>query len=221
VSKPPTLVQALVSEAIGTFALVFVGCGAVMVGAAYPGTVDHLGICLAFGLAVTVLIYATGHVSGTHINPAVSIAFAVGGHFPWTRVGPYVLTQCLAATLAAGVLRTLLGPVAHMGATLTSMDPVAAVLVEVLITFLLMFVIAGVATDARANTPFAGVAVGGTVAVMALFAGPMTGASMNPARSLGPAILDGDLSQMWLYGTAPIVGAVAGMSVYGLLQERR
>lgn len=219
-SQPSTLAQALVSEAIGTFALVLVGCGAVMVGAAYPNTVDHLGVALAFGLVVTVMIYSTGHVSGTHINPAVTIAFAVGGHFPWARVVPYILTQCAAAILGAATLKAVLGPVAHMGATTTALDPGIAVLVEVVITFLLMFVIAGVATDSRAQGPFAGLAVGGTVAMMALFAGPLTGASMNPARSLGPALIDGDMGLLWLYVTAPIVGAVGAILAYGFLQPR-
>lgn len=219
VLQMPTLPQALVSEAIGTFALVLVGCGAVMTGAAYPGTVDHLGVCLAFGLVVMVMIYATGHVSGTHINPAVTIAFALGRYLPWPRVVPYIVTQCVAATLAAATLRAVYGPVANIGATTTTLDPAVAFLVEVVITFLLMFVIAGVATDGRAQGPWAGAAVGGTVAIMALIAGPLTGASMNPARSLGPALIDGDLSLLWLYFVAPLVGAVAGILVYGFLRS--
>jgi aquaporin NIP len=214
VSKSPPLAHALFAEGIGTFTLVLLGCGSLMVRVAQPGTLDHLGVCLVWGLAVMVLIYATAHVSGTHINPAVSIALAVVGRFPWARVGPYVLVQCIGAITAAVALHWLFGDVADLGATTTTLDAVRGVVVEIAITFLLLFVVAGAATDTRGHAPLGGLAIGATVTLMCLVAGPLTGASMNPARSLGPALVSGELHLLWLYLTAPIVGAIGGVMTY-------
>lgn len=213
------LLRKMVAEGIGTFALVFAGCGAIMVDASMGGSLGHVGVSLTFGLVVMVMIYATGHISGAHFNPAVTIAFASTGRFPWSQVPAYVASQLVAATLASCLLYWILGPVAGMGGTSTSLGMGAAVCVEVLLTFMLMFVITAVATDSRAEGAMAGLAIGGTVTLAALMGGPLTGASMNPARSLGPAIVSGSTDLLWVYLVAPIVGAVVGALVYRWTQQ--
>lgn len=204
---------ALVAEAIGTFALVFAGCGAIAVGTLGPG-----GIAAAFGLAIMVMVYALGHVSGAHFNPAVTAAFAVGRHFPAARVMPYWAAQITGAIAAAGLLRATLGDVPS-GVTHPAGGDLQAVVWEVVLTFFLMLVIVAVATDSRAVGQGAAIAIGGTVALGALVGGPISGASMNPARSLGPAFVSGDLSDLWIYLVAPTVGAVAAAVVYRYLRR--
>ena len=206
--------RALLAEFIGTFALVFAGCGAIMSDATSGGALGHVGVCLTFGLVVAAMIFATGHVSGAHLNPAVTIAFAATGAFPWRKVPGYVVTQAVAATLASFALSGLLGQVASIGATSTSLGLGAAFALEAIMTFFLMFVITSVATDVRAQGHHAAVAIGATVALCALFGGPLTGASMNPARSLGPALAASSFQAIWLYLSAPVVGAVAGALAY-------
>jgi aquaporin NIP len=204
------------AEAVGTFALVFAGCGAVGVEAT-TGALGHVGVSAVFGLVVGVMIYATGHVSGAHFNPAVTLAFASLGEHPWRQVPAYIAAQVLAALAASGLLLVLLGGVPGV----TSFDGSVgqALGIEAVLTFFLMFVITAVATDARAEGSLAGVAIGGTVALGALMGGPLTGASMNPARSLGPALVGGDLAGLWVYLLAPILGALAGAWVYRALKE--
>jgi aquaporin NIP len=187
-----TLVRALAAEFVGTFALVFAGCGAIMVDAK-TGALGHVGVAISFGLVIMVMIYAVGHISGAHFNPAVTFAFALSRHFPWRRGLVYWATQITAALVAAAVLRGLLGNIAHVGATLPSGSQGQSFLLEVVLTFFLMFVIMAVATDTRAVGEAAAIAVGGTVLLDAMFGGPISGASMNPARSTGPAIVSGDL----------------------------
>ena len=208
------LLRKLVAECIGTFALVLVGCGAVMVDVVTNGSIGHGGVCAAFGLVITVMIYATGHISGAHFNPAVSVAFASVGRFRWNEVLPYAVSQCVGAGVAALVLFGILGDVGGMGTTSFEVSWGSAAAVEFLFTFMLMFVITAVATDARAEGAMAGLAIGGTVAMAALVGGPLTGASMNPARSLGPALVAGPTVQLALYVVLPIVGAIAGAKVY-------
>lgn len=208
------LAQKVAAEAIGTFVLVFVGCGAIMAEASAPGRLTAVGVALAFGLAVAVMVYAVGHVSGAHFNPAVTFAFAITGRFRWREVGPYWLGQCAAACLAATLLQAMLGNVAHLGATVPTGGPGAALATEVVFTFLLMFVISSVATDARAVAQMSGVAIGGAVALAALVGGPVSGASLNPARSLGPALVAGVWTTPWLYLVGPMAGAVAGALAY-------
>ena len=208
----------LLAEAIGTFALVFAGCGAIVVDAK-TGELGHLGVALTFGLVIMVMIYAVGHISGAHFNPGVTLAFAVTRHFPWTRTLGYWGAQIAGALAAAALVRGSLGNHAHDGATLPSGSQGQAFLWELVLTFFLMFVIMAVATDTRAVGEAAAIAVGGTVGLDALFGGPVTGASMNPARSLAPALVSGDLHALWLYLVAPPIGAVLAALTYQYLRS--
>jgi aquaporin NIP len=210
-------VRPLLAEFIGTFALVFAGAGAIMVDAK-THALGHVGVAIAFGLVIMAMIYAVGHVSGAHFNPAVSFAFALTRHFPWTRVGAYWLAQIAGALAAAAILRGSLGNLAHVGATLPSGSEGQAFLWELVLTFFLMFVIMAVATDTRAVGEAAAIAIGGTVGLDAMFGGPITGASMNPARSLGPALVSGDLHALWLYILAPLAGAALGALAYQVVR---
>jgi MIP family channel proteins len=207
------LARSLVAELIGTFALVFAGAGAIMVDAK-THALGHIGVAISFGLVIMVMIYALGHVSGAHFNPAVSFAFALTRHFSWMRMGVYWAAQVSGALLAAAILRGSLGNVAHVGATLPSGSQGQAVLWEIILTFFLMFVIMAVATDTRAVGEAAAIAIGGAVGLDAMFGGPVTGASMNPARSLGPALVAGDQHALWVYIVAPLLGAGVGALVY-------
>jgi len=207
------LLRACIAELIGTFALVFAGAGAIMVDAK-TAALGHVGVAITFGLVIMVMIYAVGHVSGAHFNPAVSLAFAVTRHFPWPRVALYWLAQLVGALLAAALLRASLGNLAHVGATLPAGSDGQSFVWEIVLTAFLMFVIMAVATDTRAVGEAAAIAVGGTVGLDAMFGGPISGASMNPARSAGPAILSGDLRALWIYLVAPAVGATAGAVAY-------
>ncbi len=209
--------RALVAELIGTFTLVFAGAGAIMVDEK-THQLGHVGVAIVFGLVIMVMIYAVGHISGAHFNPAVSFAFALTRHFPWTRLLGYWAAQVSGALIAAAILRGSLGNRAHVGATLPAGSQGQAFLWEVVLTFFLMFVIMSVATDTRAVGEAAAIAVGGTVGLDAMFGGPVTGASMNPARSLGPALVSGDLHALWLYIAAPLLGAAVGGLAYQFLR---
>jgi MIP family channel proteins len=211
------LMRALVAEAIGTFALVFAGCGAIMVDAK-THELGHVGIAISFGLVIMVMIYAVGHISGAHLNAAVTLAFTLTRHFPVKRALAYWCAQLTGAVLAAATLRASLGNIAHVGATLPSGSSAQSFLWELVMTALLMFVVMAVATDTRAVGEAAAVAVGGTIALDALFGGPVSGASMNPVRSLGPALVSGDLHGLWIYILAPIVGAGIGAGLYQLVR---
>lgn len=215
--KPPQIVRSLAAEVFGTFALVFAGCGAIMVDAETQA-LGHLGVAITFGLVIMAMIYAVGHVSGAHFNPAVTFAFALTRHFPWPRVFLYWGAQIAGAILAALLLRASLGDVADVGATLPSGSEAQAFLWETVLTVFLMFVIMAVATDTRAVGEAAAIAVGGTVGLGALFGGPISGASMNPARSLGPALVSGDLHALWIYLSAPLLGAAIGAVAYQLIR---
>jgi MIP family channel proteins len=207
------LTRALVAEAIGTFALVFAGCGAIMVDAK-THALGHVGVAITFGLVIMAMIYAVGHISGAHFNPAVSFAFALARHFPWPRTLAYWAAQLLGALVAAAILRGSLGDIANIGATLPSGSQGQSFLWELVLSFFLMFVIVAVATDTRAVGEAAAIAIGGTVGLDAMFGGPISGASMNPARSIAPALVSGDLHGLWLYIAAPIAGAALGALTY-------
>jgi len=206
------------AELVGTFGLVTAGCGAIMVNA-QTGELTHVGIALTFGLIITVMIAATGHISGAHFNPAVTIAFAVTRHFPWREVVYYVVAQMLGALFGAFTLRLLLGDIALLGATVPSGSALQSFGLEVLLTAVLMFVIISVATDTRAVGTPAALAIGFTVALDAMWGGPISGASMNPARSFGPSLIAGVWENQWIYWLAPILGAMIGAALYQWLRE--
>jgi MIP family channel proteins len=207
-------VRRLAAEGVGTFGLVFAGTGAIVINAESGGAVGHIGIGLTFGLIIMVMIYAVGHISGAHFNPAVTLAFAVGRHVPWRLVPRYWGAQLFGALGASLVLRLLFGDVADLGATLPAGSAGQSLILETVLTFLLMFVITSVATDVRAVGQAAAIAIGGTIGLEALFAGPISGASMNPARSLAPALVSWTWDHQWLYVAGPALGAVAGAMVY-------
>jgi aquaporin NIP len=205
------------AEAIGTFALVALGPGAVMVSAS-THAFGHAGVALAFGLVIAFVVAATGHLSGAHINPAVTVAFWSVRRFPAREVIPYVVAQCAGATAASFTLRWILGPVAALGATVPALSLGRAFAVEFGYSALLAFVIMGVATDERAPAGVAPFALGATVFAGALVTGPLTGGSFNPARSLGPALAGGGWAAHWLYWAAPISGMIAAMHLYERLR---
>lgn len=207
-----------VAEFIGTFALVFAGCGVVMVSERMPGSIAPAAVPMVFGLVVTVMIYAVGHVSGAHFNPAVSLAFAVARHFPRRQLVAYWIAQFLGALAAIGLLVLTLPSGQTFGATVPSVPVVSALVWEVVLTFFLMLVIVSVATDHRAVGVMAGAAIGGAVALAAFVGGPVTGASMNPARSLAPAIAEGRLGDLWIYFVGPAIGAVAAAFLYNAIR---
>jgi aquaporin NIP len=211
----PSLWRRALAEGLATFALVFAGCGAIIVDTERGGALGSVGVSAVFGLVIMAMIYATGHLSGAHINPAVTVAFALTRHFPTREASAYVPAQLLGAVTAAVVLRLAWdGTPADLGATVPTVGGGAALTYEVILTAFLMFVIVAVATDTRAVGPAAAIAIGGTVGLDALFGGGVTGASMNPARSFGPALVAGEWSAFWVYIVGPLVGAFIGAVLY-------
>ncbi len=213
-----SLARRVGAECIGTYGLVTSGCGAIMVNS-MTGTLGHLGVAFTFGLIIMVMIAAAGHLSGAHFNPAVTVAFAVTRHFPWVEVPFYAAGQLAGAITGSLTLRLLLGPVANLGATVPSGTPGQSFGMEILLTAVLMFVIISVATDTRAVGQLAALAIGGTVALEALWGGPISGASMNPARSLGPSLVAGVWTSQWVYWLGPLIGASLGGMLYQLLRK--
>lgn len=215
----PTLARRCFAEAFATFALVFAGCGAIVVDAERDAGLGTNGVALVFGLVIMAMVYATGHLSGAHINPAVTAAFSLGRHFPLRDAAAYVPSQLAGAVAAALLLRVAWeGTPADLGATTPTVGVGAALAYEVVMTAFLMFVIMAVATDTRAVGAAAAIAIGGTVALDAVFGGPVTGASMNPARSFGPALLAGEWRDFWTYVVGPLGGAIVGALAYGLVR---
>ena len=198
----------LLGEFLGTFALIFAGTGAIVINGASGGAITHAGVALTFGLVVLAMIYTLGDVSGAHLNPAVTIAFAAARRFSWSEVPRYIAAQTAGAFAASGVLRVLFPADANLGATLPAGPAMQSFVLEVILTAMLMFVVLGVSTGAKEKGITAGIAVGAVIALEAMFAGPICGASMNPARSLAPAIVSGNLQHLWIYLIAPVLGAL-------------
>ena len=212
------LIRRTGAECIGVFFLVLAACGSVIVGG-LTGAYGHMGMAFSPGLVVMVMVAATGHLSMAHLNPAVTLAFALTGHFPWREVPFYISGQLIAAALGAAVLRFLFGNVFVLGANQPAGPIVQSLVMEVLVTAILMFVIAAVATDRRAKGLRAGLAIGGAVALNVLWAGPISGASMNPARSFGPVLISGVWTAHWIYWVGPIVGAALGAFAYEFVRD--
>jgi aquaporin NIP len=207
------------AEGFAAFALVFAGCGAVVANFVYDGALGSVGVALVFGLVIMVMIYATGHLSGAHINPAVTLAFTVTRHFPAREAGAYVAAQFAGAVIGALLLLAVWpDKPANLGATVPSVGVGSALVYELVLTAFLMFVIMAVATDVRAVGGAAAIAIGGTIGLDALFGGPVTGASMNPARSFGPALVSGEWSDSWIYVAGPLAGATLGALAYQLVR---
>ena len=213
-----SLARRCVAELLGTFALVAIGPGAAMV-AARTHAFGHMGVSLAFGLAVTIIVASSGHLGGAHINPAVTIGFWSVGKFRRSDVLPYIASQCIGAVLASYLCGWVLGPVGDFGATLPALALPQSFVVEMAYSGMLAFVIMGVATDPRTPPAVAPFAIGATVFAGALVTGPLTGGSFNPARSLGPAVASGNWTAHWLYWLAPVVGMIAAMRLYELLRS--
>lgn len=211
--------RALAAETFGTFCLVFAGTGAIVVNGELGGAVTHVGIALTFGLVVLAMIYAVGEVSGAHLNPAVTLGFWSAGRFGTTRIAPYMLAQMAGAIFASLALRGMFPRHATLGATLPSGSETQSWIMEFILTWMLMVVIFGVSTGGKEKGILAGVAVGSVIALEALFAGPVSGASMNPARSFAPAVVSGNWKQLWIYLTAPMVGALAGVATSKLIHD--
>ncbi len=204
------------AEFIGTYAMVFCGAGAIVINQESGGAVTHVGVAITFGLIVMSMIYAFGNTSGAHINPAVSIAFTVAGKFSVKKLLPYISSQMAGAALAALTLKFLFPKNEFLGGTYPAGSDMQSFVLEVLLTFFLMLVILQVAHGSKEQGMFAGLAIGGIVALEAMFAGPICGASMNPARSLGPALISGNLQSQWVYLSAPVAGAVLAIPIHNL-----
>jgi MIP family channel proteins len=219
IDRRPDLGRRAAAEGLAAFALVFAGCGAIVADARYGDALGVVGVSLVFGLIIMAMIYATGHLSGAHINPAVTIAFTLTRHFPARDAAAYVGAQLLGASVAGFVLLAAwTDKPAALGATVPSVEVGTALLYEVLLTAFLMFVIIAVATDTRAVGAAAAIAIGGTVGLDALFGGLITGASMNPARSFGPALAAGEWQNFWIYIVGPVIGAACGGFAYQFIR---
>jgi MIP family channel proteins len=216
----PSLARRALAEALAAFVLVFAGCGAIVADHRYGGALGVLGIGAVFGLAIMAMIYATGHLSGAHINPAVTVAFTLTRHFPARDAVAYVGAQLAGATAGAlALLAVWTDAPAHLGATTPSVGAGSALVYELVLTAILMFVITAVATDTRAVGAAAAIAIGGAVGLDAVFGGPVTGASMNPARSFGPALASGQWTDFWVYVVGPVLGAALGAGAYQLVRD--
>ena len=214
------MMRKLAAEFLGTFALVFCGTGAIVIDQETHGGVTHAGIAITFGLIVMCMIYALGSISGAHLNPAVSVAFTVARKFPLQQLLPYIISQMAGAVAASLVLKLLFPTNALLGATLPAGSAMQSFILEFLLTFFLMLVIIHVATGSKEQGMFAGLAIGSVVLLEAMFAGPICGASMNPARSFAPAVVSGHLENLWVYLVATPIGAVTAIPVWRYLSRR-
>jgi aquaporin Z len=212
------MLRKFLAEFLGTFAMVFAGTGAIVINAESGGAITHLGVALTFGLIVLVMIYSLGDVSGAHMNPAVTLAFAVAGLFPFAAVLIYLAAQFSGALLASLTIHLLFPQNINLGATLPAGPPMQSFVLEVILSGILMFVILNVSHGAKEKGITAGIVVGAVIALEALFAGPICGASMNPARSLGPAIVSGHLEHLWIYLVAPVLGMLVAIPLFRVVR---
>lgn len=209
-----------IAEVLGTFALVFCGTGAIVINEQSGGVITHVGVAITFGLIVMAMIYALGGISGAHMNPAVTIAFTVAKRFPLKQVLPYIISQTVGAILASLTLKYLFPSNQTLGATLPAGSAIQSFVLEFILTFFLMLVIINVATGSKEQGMFAGLAIGSTVLLEAMFAGPVSGASMNPIRSIAPALVSGHTKHLWVYILAPILGALFAISIFRVLHYK-
>jgi aquaporin Z len=208
----------LLAEALGTFILIFAGTGAIVINQVSGGSITHLGIALAFGLAVMAMIYTFGDISGAHLNPAVTTAFAAAGRFPWKNVPLYLAAQISGALAGSVSLRLLFPEATTLGATLPAGSPTQSFVLEVILTAILMLTVLSVSTGAKEKGITAGIVIGGVIALEALVAGPICGASMNPARSLAPAAVSGSWTHLWIYLIAPTLGALIAVPLHKMIR---
>jgi aquaporin Z len=209
------------SETIGTFALVFCGTGAIVINQESHGAITHLGIALTFGMIVAAMIFALGDVSGAHLNPVVTLSFALAKRFSPKEIMPYLVAQAAGAFGASLLLKSLFMKNELLGATMPAGSDMQSFILEIVLTFLLVLVIFNVSTGAKEKGITAAIAIGATVGLEALFAGPICGASMNPVRSLSPALVSGHTEHLWVYLTAPFIGGIAGTLTHHLLYENK
>ncbi|XP_023737345.1 aquaporin NIP2-1 [Lactuca sativa] len=215
---PPGFFRKVVAESVATFLLVFVTCGSAALATSNEHKVSQLGASLAGGLIVTVMIYAVGHISGAHMNPAVTLAFGAVGHFPWNQVPIYAIAQLMGSIAASFCLRVLLQQGTYLGTTTPSGTNEQALIMEIIVTFTMMFVTSAVATDSKAVGELAGIAVGSAVCITSILAGPISGGSMNPARTIGPALASNNYKGIWVYIVGPITGTVSGVMCYNFVR---
>lgn len=216
---PPSLSRKVFAEVVATFLLVFVTCGSAALSKSNEGAISQLGASVAGGLIVTVMIYAVGHISGAHMNPAVTLAFAALRHFPWIQVPFYMAAQLTGAIAASFTLRQLLHPITNLGTTVPSGTDTQALVMEIVVTFSMMFVTSAVATDTKAVGELAGLAVGAAVTITSILAGPVSGGSMNPARTFGPALASNRYKGLWVYFVGPPLGTLLGAWCYKIIRE--
>ena len=207
-----------IAEFLGTFALVFCGTGAIIINHQSNNTITHVGVAITFGLIVMAMIYTFGEKSGAHLNPAVTLAFVVHQVFPLNKLMPYIISQIAGAVAASGVLHLLFPNSSTLGETIPSGTAVQSLILEFILTFFLMLTIINVAEGGKEKGLFAGIAIGSVVLLEAMFAGPISGASMNPARSVGPAIVTGNIDTLWIYIVAPVSGALFAILIHRFIK---
>ncbi len=208
------------SEIVGTFSLVFCGTGAIIINQETGGTVTHIGIAMTFGLIVAAMIFALGDVSGAHLNPAVTISFAIANRFPKKEILPYIIAQFFGGFAASGLLKAMFPMNEFLGATIPAGSEMQSFILEIVLTFILVMVIFNVSSGAKEKGTTAAIAIGSVVGLEAMFAGPISGASMNPIRSISPAIVSTHTEHLWVYIAAPVIGALLGVFVHQILYTR-